>query len=206
MRWVRIWDPFVRLFHWTLVVSFFVAYTTEDETLLLHVWAGYVIGILVPLRIVWGFVGPGHARFSDFVYRPRIAVAYAKDLFRFRARRYLGHSPAGGLMIVALLIVLPVVVWTGLEFYAAEEGAGPLAASPVPALVVGQAVADEDDNDDGDERGRDDDADFWEAAHEWLAHLAFLMVLFHVGGVVLGSIAHRENLVRSMITGYKREE
>jgi cytochrome b len=62
---LRIWDPFVRIAHWTVVVGFFVAYFTEDDLLALHVWAGYVVGVLAALRVLWGFVGPRHARFVD---------------------------------------------------------------------------------------------------------------------------------------------
>ena len=57
---IRIWDPFVRLSHWILVAAFFIAYFSEDELLSLHVWAGYVLGVIVLLRIVWGVVGPRH--------------------------------------------------------------------------------------------------------------------------------------------------
>ncbi|MEE9479215.1 MAG: cytochrome b/b6 domain-containing protein, partial [Kiloniellales bacterium] len=97
---VRVWDIFVRVSHWALAAGFFVAYFTEDNLLLLHVWAGYLVGVLVVLRLLWGVVGPKHARFTDFVCGPRRAAGYLLDLFRFRAPRYLGHSPAGGAMAV----------------------------------------------------------------------------------------------------------
>ena len=71
---VYIWDTFVRLFHWTLVVSFTVAYLTEDDPLTVHVWAGYVVGALIVARIVWGFVGSSRARFSDFLYKATCGI------------------------------------------------------------------------------------------------------------------------------------
>lgn len=194
---VRIWDPFVRIFHWTVAIGFFVAYFTEDELLTLHVWAGYVVGALVAMRIVWGFVGPRHARFFDFIYSPFRVWTYLADLVRFRGKRYLGHSPAGGAMVIVLLIGLTVTVWSGMETYAIEKNAGPLAANePVFALRVT----------DGDEEQNHRRESVWEGVHETLANVMLALVIVHVGGVVLASLVHRENLPRAMITGDKRAE
>jgi cytochrome b len=103
---VKIWDPFVRFFHWSLVTLFVVAYATSEEVERVHIAAGYAIAGLLALRIVWGFVGPRHARFADFVKSPREALGYLRDMLLFRARRHLGHNPAGGLMIIALIAML----------------------------------------------------------------------------------------------------
>lgn len=194
---VHVWDPFVRLFHWSLAAGFFIAYLTEEDLLTLHVWAGYVAGALVVMRLIWGFVGPRHARFSDFVYGPRKVWAYLVDLVTFRAKRYLGHSPAGGAMTLALLAGILASVWTGLELYAAEKGAGPLAA------VSTAAQADEPDENDEDD---DKNGGIWEDLHEALADLTFALVLIHIGAVALSSVVHRENLVWAMVTGAKRAE
>jgi cytochrome b len=111
---VAVWDPFVRLFHWSLVALFFCAFVTGDEIAWLHIAAGYAIAVLVTLRIVWGFFGPGNARFSAFVRPPGEIAAFLRDSLRLKARRYLGHNPAGGAMIVALLGLLTFVSITGI--------------------------------------------------------------------------------------------
>lgn len=206
---VRVWDLFVRVSHWTVAVAFFVAYFTEDDLLTVHVWAGYTIGVLVVMRILWGFVGPKHARFSDFVCGPFKAWKYLIDLITFRARRYVGHSPAGGVMVLLLLAGLLATVWSGLELHAVENNAGPLAAvsteSPTAAIVapIPLAFASEDES-EGAEAENNEKEEFWEELHEVLANLTLFLVVLHVGGVVLASLVHRENLVRSMITGDKK--
>jgi cytochrome b len=111
---VRVWDPFVRIFHWSLVGLFVLAFATGDEIEWLHIWAGYAIVGLVALRIVWGFVGSRHARFGDFVRSPGSVVAYMRQALHGRAPRHLGHNPAGGAMIIALLLMLTGIAATGI--------------------------------------------------------------------------------------------
>jgi cytochrome b len=111
---VRVWDPVVRLFHWSLVVAFVIAWATGDELQRLHEIAGYVIVGLLVVRILWGFVGTTHARFSNFVYRPSTVISYLIDTARLRAKRYLGHNPAGGAMVIGLLIMLAITCATGI--------------------------------------------------------------------------------------------
>lgn len=110
---VRVWDPFVRVFHWSLAGLFLLAYATGDEIETVHIAAGYTIAGLLGLRILWGFVGPRNARFSDFVRSPRAVLAYMRDVALLRAPRYLGHNPAGGTMVVALIVTLIVTCSTG---------------------------------------------------------------------------------------------
>jgi cytochrome b len=109
---VRVWDPFVRLFHWSLVGLFVLALITGDEVERLHLAAGYAIAGLAALRVAWGFVGPRHARFRDFVRPPREVLDYLRAAVRLRAPRHLGHNPAGGAMAVALLALLAGVAAT----------------------------------------------------------------------------------------------
>ena len=203
---VRVWDGFVRLFHWIVTVSFFVAYFTEDDLLTLHVWAGYVIGALVIMRILWGFVGPRYARFSDFVCSPMKASRYLLDLLGFRAKRYLGHSPAGGWMVLILLAGLCITVWSGLEVYAVEENAGPLALGENSIPIQTARAEEEHGSSKHRTYDRSGGSRFWREGHELIANLMLFLVILHVAGVLLASFVHRENLVRSMADGWKRPE
>ena len=160
----------MRVFHWSLATLFLVAYVTGDEIERVHIAAGYAIAGLIALRVVWGFVGPRHARFSNFVRSPRAVLAYLRDVALLRAPRYLGHNPAGGAMIIALLVML---AGTGVTGYMMTTDA------------------------------------YWgakwvEEVHEAFANLTVGLIVFHVLGVLVASFEHRENLVKSMITGRKR--
>jgi len=206
-RSLKVWDPLVRVGHWTVVITFFTAYLTGDEFAQLHLWSGYLLGSVICVRIVWGFVGPVHARFRDFVRGPRKTLRYLGDLVRGRDSRYIGHNPAGGAMVVAMLLCLTATVVSGLVLLAVEDGQGPLAGwvaaapherAPRPADEAG---AGRRSTPDQSEHGA---AYFWEETHEVLANLTLLLVALHILGVIHASRAHRENLIRSMITGRKR--
>lgn len=183
---VKVWDPFVRLFHWSLVVAFTVAFVTEDEYLGVHSWAGYIVLTLVLLRLIWGVIGTRYARFTDFVRAPNEILRYLGTILRGHPRRYLGHNPAGGAMVVMLLVMLLFTTMSGLLLYGIAEYAGPLA----PYLTAVPRAWGE----------------ILEDIHEVLANTTLLLVLLHVAGVVLAGRQHRENLVRAMINGRKAAE
>ena len=113
-RLVKVWDVFVRLFHWSLVITFATAWYTGGIWDQPHLAAGYLVLALILARIIWGFVGSRYARFSDFIYPPRIIFRYMRDMAHLRAPRYLGHNPAGGAMVIALLVMLLVLSISGI--------------------------------------------------------------------------------------------
>ena len=182
---VKVWDLFVRIFHWSMVTAFVVAYVTEEDVLSVHTLAGYIVLGLIILRLIWGFIGTPHARFVDFVYSPSSIWAFLTDTLYFRAKRYLGHNPAGGTMIFLLLISLLLTIFSGVAVYGAENS-GPLAV-----LLGGSGEFMKE---------------ALEEVHEFFANFTLLLVFIHVGGVVVESLIHRENLAASMVHGYKRAE
>lgn len=112
-RLVRVWDPFVRLFHWSLATMFVVAYLTRHDSATIHHLAGYAAGALVLMRVAWGLLGAGHARFSGFVRHPRTVLTYLRDIASGREARHIGHNPAGGAMVLVLMALMLVTATTG---------------------------------------------------------------------------------------------
>lgn len=139
---VKVWDPLVRFLHWGLAASVLVAYASGEEAMTLHYWAGLAALGMVATRIVWGLVGPRHARFADFVPTPGELVRYLGDLLAGRARHYSGHNPLGSVMILALLLTVLATVasglasWTGLLGHEAGEELHELLANGILVLVA----------------------------------------------------------------------
>ena len=195
MKEVKVWDIFVRVFHWTLVASFFIAYITEDDVMWLHEFAGYTILALVAARVIWGIIGTRYARFTSIIFKPSTIKQYFKDSLRFKSKRYLGHNPLGGTMVITLLLMLVLTSLSGIK---AEGGNIFAGASDFNIEIIKSAFADDHEREGGG-------SEFWEEIHEFIANATLLLVFLHVAGVIFSSIAHGENLVRSMITGRKRE-
>jgi len=112
-RRVRVWDPLVRVFHWTIVAGTIanLTFLRHDENP--HIYVGYAVVAALAVRLGWGFVSRGHARFSSFVPGPRRLSSYFRAMFGRREPRYMGHNPAGAAMIVLLMALLATVGTTG---------------------------------------------------------------------------------------------
>ena len=110
---VRVWDIVVRIFHWSLVGLFAAAWLTADDFVKVHEPLGYALLGLIAVRLVWGVVGGKYARFTGFVRSPATVIAYLRDVRSGRSARFLGHNPAGGAMVIALLLALAITAGSG---------------------------------------------------------------------------------------------
>ena len=167
---IKVWDIFVRIFHWTIVTSFLANMFFTEEGEWLHRWIGYLVLALIGLRIVWGFVGTPHARFKDFFPTPSKVITYLKLFFKGKEPRSIGHNPLGALMMIALILAMTGCVVTGWM------------------------------------QGLDR---FWgvewlHETHETFADSILVLAGLHVLGALVESFRHKENLIWSMVTGYKR--
>ncbi len=179
---IRIWDLPTRLFHWLFAAACIVAWFSGDDARYthLHTFAGYTALALLLFRLLWGFKGGRYALFTQFVGRPATVVSHLKNLLQSPRKRHLGHNPAGGWAVIALLTLVALLGISGIAVLGGEEGFGPLAG----ALSIAQGVAIHE-------------------MHEALAWALLAMVLLHLAGVALESLLQRENLPRAMITGNK---
>lgn len=182
-RKVLVWDLPVRVFHWVFATAFIVGWVISENDRLLHAhtYAGYVMAGLLVFRLVWGFHGGVYARFNSFIYGPRQAFSYLKSIVTGKPPHYLGHNPAGSWAIYLLLVLTVLLCVTGLIVLGGEEGQGPMKGLISIPLGV-----------------------FFHDLHMYIAWMMVALVGFHIGGVIIESYVHRENLVRSMLDGLKQ--
>lgn len=177
-----VWDLPVRVFHWSLVLLFLVAWISSDgdRWLDIHIFAGYAIAGLILFRVIWGFTGTYYAQFKHFRYSFKQAKDYALNVFTGSPPRHVGHNPAGSWAIYLLLSGLFLVVLSGFFVFGGEEGHG--LASSLYSEIIGWLARN---------------------AHNALATLMLVVIIVHIAGVLIESHKHREKLILSMLTGRK---
>ena len=181
---VKVWDLPTRVFHWTLVAlvaaGLITGFLSPEWWMGVHLWAGYGTVLLVVFRLVWGVFGSEYSRLETFTFTPREILAHLRELIFLRPVHYIGHNPAGALMIFALIFILSGITVSGLLVLGGEENQGPLAGAA--SYQVGDMAAD---------------------IHESLTLILMLLVALHVIGVILEVRISGVNLVRAMIDGKK---
>ncbi|TCP61975.1 cytochrome b [Rhodovulum bhavnagarense] len=181
---VRVWDPLLRIFHWSLTLCVVAAWGLGQfgpDVMTLHFYFGYAVLGLLAFRVIWGFVGPEHARFANFAYGPFSILKYVFGMFRRKPSYWRGHNPLGGFFVFVLLAVLAVQAGSGL-FVDPEDyiNVGPLAKyvgsdSRLAALSL----------------------------HDVMGWVVLGLVALHVAAIGFYNKWKGENLVTPMVTGRK---
>lgn len=199
-----LWDPVVRITHWGIAVSVLVNAALDEGGSLLHVSLGWLVMALLLLRLVWGVLGPGEARFSAFPPNPVAALRHLGQLASGKGvRHYPSHNPAGAMMAYAFWACLALVTVTGLVM---TGGATPMQVADDKAAVASgdwSALIREDGGESSDEdEGLRHTA---EEVHEVVANLLLILAALHVAGVFVEARAMRRNLVAPMVLGQRRK-
>jgi cytochrome b len=180
---LKVWDVPVRLFHWALVLLFafmFFSGKSGSDWMEWHMRSGYAILALVLFRILWGFAGSTHARFSSFLAGPSACIAFARKLLARAPAHSAGHNPLGGWMVLAMLLALLVQTGTGLFANDDLLSEGPLAA------LISKATSDQISR-----------------IHSWNFNLLLLLAGLHLIAVLYHAGFMKENLIGAMFTGMK---
>lgn len=177
-----VWDLPLRLFHWLLVASMVASYITAKliDDRQWHFYVGYwTLGLLI-FRILWGFLGPRHARFTNFVRSPSAIWLYFKGLFNKGSSPSIGHNPVGGLMVLVMLVLMTLQAVTGLFTTDAVIWAGP----------YNPAVSE-------------NTASLLSTVHYWNFNFILAAVGLHIAAIVFYAFYKNQNLVVPMLHGHK---
>ncbi len=178
---IRVWNLPLRIFHWILVACYVTAWSTRDSRYLdIHIFAGYMMIGMILFRVFWGMAGGPYARFQDFSFSWRQVVDYLRGILKCDPERFVGHNPAGSWVIYLLLGMSGALAVTGLLTFGGEEQHGPLAG--IMTFAQGDRA---------------------HQLHELLAWTTLAIIGIHLCGVLVESLMQRENLVKSMISGFK---
>ncbi len=184
-RWIRVWDPPTRLFHWSLVLLVTLSVYTGNvgglREMDLHKLSGYSILALVLFRLVWGLIGSRRSRFADFIHGPRAVIAYVRSLVGATHQNFVGHNPLGGWSVVAMLMSLLLQATTGL--FARDDI---LTEGPLTKYVSKQTSGT------------------ISAIHELNASVLYVLIAIHLAAVLGYLLLRNENLIRPMLTGRKQ--
>jgi cytochrome b len=178
---VPVWDIPVRLFHWILVLLIAFSWlSSEMDWMTWHMYSGYAILTLILFRILWGFIGSTHARFSDFIYGQRALIAYIKTLPSRTAAKFAGHNPLGGISVALMLLCVLAQAGTGLFANDDIINEGPLFKHVSKGL-----------------------SDWLTTIHKYNFNVLLALIGVHVAAVLYYLIWKSENLVKPMFTGRK---
>lgn len=177
---VKVWDVLVRIGHWLMVIFFSIIYLRYRK-FPIHAYAGYLMLVMVIVRIGWGLAGSACARFRAFWFSPKEVLGYAKDAVRGHPAYYVSHNPLGAVMVYVLLSMMLVNGILGIMLYSSGQELG----------ILGDMVSP-------------DWEDPLKLFHKTLGHITAAFVATHIFGVLWAARQHRENYVLAMITGLKR--
>ncbi len=179
-----VWDLPTRLFHWLLLACVAGAFVSQwfyqHIPFIVHEVCGMSALVLIAFRVVWGFVGTQHARFSVFIRGPAVTKAYLQAVLQRQTPAMAGHTPTGGWMILLLLLLVGGQALLGLFSNDETDAAGPLYA------WVSHATSNR-----------------LSGLHEIIGNLLLAAIGLHVLAVVIYKVIFKEDLVRTLITGWR---
>ncbi len=226
----KVWDRTTRIFHWInavsvlslVVIGILILNTktfgiTGDAKILLktiHVYFGYVFTLNLAWRLIWAFIGSHYARWHQILpigknYLQSLK-SYLSGLRSGARQQYLGHNPAGRLIICLFFLLLSTQAITGLVLAGTDLYLPPFGNHIAEWVTEGDTNRLEELK-PGDKTFVVDTAykemrsfrkPFIEI-HEIGFYLLLILILIHIIGVIVTELKEKNGLVSAMITGEK---
>lgn len=188
----KVYDPFLRLLHWIMALSIVVLLGSawfhelfekgpyEKAVWLIHIYTGYILSLAFGLRLLWGLIGPKHARWSS-LWHPR-AWLHGFRTFDFKLGDNFGHHPMASMAYVGFYILIFIMIVTGIALAAIEHSTGPLAEWLSDSVWY---------------------ADLFEDPHETISIFIVAFIVVHIGGMILHERLEKIPISQAMISGYQ---
>ena len=183
-KFIDVWCPLIRSFHWLLLAAFLTAWWADGRDIRIHIVAGTIVFGLLLFRIIWGVVGASDARFASFWPTAAALRQHLIGLLKLQSRFYRSHTPLGTIMIVMLLVSLLALTGSGMALMALQMGIGTFAGWAAQAPFATEMII--------------------QTTHAWSFNTLQLLIAIHLAGVLAESLLQGSNLVSAMITGKKQ--
>ena len=172
-----IWSLPTRIFHWSFAILITICLLTDDDLMAIHAISGYLILVPLTFRFFWGYWGPRYSKFKDFPLGIKKAKDFAKNVFTGK-EIFIGHNPLASYIMLAILIIVPMIIFTGTLTLGAEESQGIF--SSLGKIKI------------------------FKKTHEFLANFLYLLLFLHLLGIFVDRLLHKEhNTLNSIFNGYK---
>ena len=192
----RRWDVVVRFTHWSIVAAILVNALVTEGGSAAHVWVGYGLAAVLGLRLIWGVIGPGAARFAAFPPSPRRAIAHIGDIVGGRKTAHASHNPLGALMVYAIWGTLAVIIASGIAMAGLPRAT--VAGMTLPTVVAEMPQASEEAETESREAGEREEGPLGEL-HEAAVNLLYLLIVLHIAGVVFETRRSGRDIVMAML-------
>jgi len=172
-----IWTLPTRIFHWSFALLITICLLTDDDLMAVHAISGYLILVPLTFRFFWGFWGPKYSKFKDFPLGIQRAKNFAKNVLT-GDEIYVGHNPLASYVMLSILIIAPIIIFTGTLALGSEEAQGIFASLEKDKI--------------------------FKKVHEFFANFLYLLLFLHLGGIFVDRLIHKKHkTLNSIFNGYK---
>lgn len=185
---VFVWPLCTRIIHWIIASSFLLSFITSfcSDKIKLHIAFGYIFGIVLIFRIIWGMIGPRYATFSTFKLKFKELKQYFVEKMENRWRKiHPGHNAASSWFTLIVLCIGSMIVLSGILLYGVQEASGLFGWLNEHYYHTSYGFS---------------------AIHQYLAYVLLLWAVIHIIGVLIEQFYHKTNMLFAMISGYKNCE